>query len=87
MPERDAKVFEMLLGQVGKNGNIDLIFGKTLSVLGHPEFFEPLRNLLHGGHQRSRHGMTKFSITAAYTNMLAPTRPAASLARPSEDSF
>jgi hypothetical protein len=51
VPERDAKVFEMLLGQVGKNGNIDLVFGKTLSVLGHAEFFQPVGNLLHGGHR------------------------------------
>jgi hypothetical protein len=66
-----------LLGQVGKNGNIDLVFGKTLSVLGHPEIFEPLRNLLHGGHQRSRRGMTEFSTTATeslYLNLRAVER-------------
>jgi hypothetical protein len=28
---------------------IDIIVSKALSVLGHPEFFEPIRNLLHGG--------------------------------------
>ena len=26
------------------------IFGKTLRVLGHAELFEPVRNLLHRGH-------------------------------------
>src|SRR5215469_14671657 len=51
VPKRDAEIFEMLLGQVGKNGNIDLVFGKALSVLGHAEIFEPLLNLLHGSHQ------------------------------------
>jgi hypothetical protein len=51
VPKRDAKIFEMLLRQVGKNGNIDLVIGKALSVLGHAELFEPVRNLLHRGHQ------------------------------------
>jgi hypothetical protein len=49
--ERDAEIFEMLLCQVGKNGNIDLVFGKPLRILGHSEVFEPVRNLLHRGHQ------------------------------------
>ena len=33
----------------GSYGDIDIILGKTLCVLGHTELFEPFRNLLHGG--------------------------------------
>ena len=49
MAERDAKLFEVLIGQIGKDGEIDVVLGKTLGVLGHAELFEPVRNLLHRG--------------------------------------
>jgi hypothetical protein len=35
-----------------ENGKIDLVLHKALRVLGHSEFFEPVRNLLHRGHRR-----------------------------------
>ena len=47
MPERDTKLFEVLIGQIAKDGGIDVVLGKALRVLGHAEFFEPVRNLLH----------------------------------------
>jgi hypothetical protein len=47
MPERNAKLFEVLIGQVAKNRGVDIALGKTLRVLGHTEFFEPVHNLLH----------------------------------------
>jgi hypothetical protein len=47
MPERDTKLFEVLIGQVAKDGGVDVALGKTLRVLGHAERFEPVRNLLH----------------------------------------
>jgi len=47
MPEQDADVFEILIGQVAKRRDIDPILGKALRVLGHAERFEPVRNLLH----------------------------------------
>src|SRR5215472_15033143 len=50
-PERNAKVFEMLIGQVGENGHINVVLGKPLSILGHAEFFEPVRNSLHRDRQ------------------------------------
>ena len=37
----------MPVGQVGKNREINAIFGKALRVLGHAELFEPIANLLH----------------------------------------
>jgi hypothetical protein len=65
VPESDTELFEMLIGQVGENGEINSVLDKALGVLGHAEFFEPLRYWLHGGHQRSHRGMTEFSTTAA----------------------
>src|SRR5215471_2306653 len=64
MPERNSKPLKVLIRQLKKNVDLNALFGKALGVLGHAEFFEPVRNLLHGGHQRSRRGMTEFSITA-----------------------
>ena len=49
MPERDTKLFKVLIGQVAKNGDIDVALGKALRVLGHAERFEPVHNLLHRG--------------------------------------
>ena len=38
MPERDTKLFEVLIGQVAKNGGVDVTLGKALRVLGHACF-------------------------------------------------
>jgi hypothetical protein len=43
-----------LIGQVGKDREINAVFSKALGVLGHAEFFEPDRNRLHRGPARSR---------------------------------
>jgi hypothetical protein len=40
-----------LICEVRKHAEVDAIFGETLGVLGHAEFFEPVRNLLHRGDQ------------------------------------
>ena len=40
----------MLIGQVGKDREINAVFGKPVQVLGHAEFFQPVGNLLHCGH-------------------------------------
>src|SRR5262245_6259241 len=48
MPHRgDANLFEILVGQVTQNIEINIILGKALSVLPETEPFEPVRNLLH----------------------------------------
>jgi hypothetical protein len=45
--------------------NVDLNALLNLSAYSDmPSFFEPVRNGLHGGHQRSRRGMTELSTTA-----------------------
>ena len=49
MPERDAKLFEIVIGQMREYRDIDVIFDKALGVLGHAEVLEPVRNLLHAG--------------------------------------
>ena len=46
----DTQIFQVLIGEVTKNREINAVFGKGLRVLGHAERFEPIRNLLHRGH-------------------------------------
>ena len=48
MPERgDTNLFEILIGQVAQNIEVNIILGKALSVLPETKLFEPVRNLLH----------------------------------------
>jgi len=47
MPERDAKLFEVLIGQMREHRDIDVVFDKPLGILGHAELFEPVRDRLH----------------------------------------
>ena len=54
MPEQDADVLEVLIGQMAEYRDIDLVLGKALGVLGHAELFEPVRNLLHRGASPTR---------------------------------
>ena len=51
----------MLIGQVGENCTIDLVFDKAVDVLGHAELSEPIRHSLHVGHRRSRRRLGEFS--------------------------
>ena len=44
---RNADLFEVLIGQVAEDREIDIVLGKALGVLGHAELFEPVRDLLH----------------------------------------
>ena len=63
--EQDVQSFQVLTREIGNDAEINSIFDKTLRVLGHAELFEPVRNLLHLGQQRSRRGPSNFLITAA----------------------
>ena len=56
MPDGHAKSIEVLVRQLAKNFDVDVVLGKTLCVLGHSELFEPLCNLLH----RGPHGLMGF---------------------------
>ncbi len=49
MPERDAKLFEILIGQMTEDGGIDVVLGKAPGVLGQAERSEPVLNSLHRG--------------------------------------
>jgi hypothetical protein len=49
--ERHNPDFEILIGQLSNDAFIDVVFDKAIGVLGHAEFFEPVRNLWHRGHQ------------------------------------
>ena len=48
MPEGHAKPIKIAIRQLAEDLDIDVVLSKTLSVLGHAELFEPIRNLLHG---------------------------------------
>ena len=45
MPEQNADVLEILIGQMAECRDIDPVLGEALGVLGHAELFEPVRNL------------------------------------------
>src|SRR6516225_9380067 len=47
MSKRDAKLFEVLIGQITQYRDIDVVFDKALGVLGQAELFEPVRDLPH----------------------------------------
>ena len=47
--KRDPEVFEMLIGQLRENREINTVLSETFLVLGHAELFEPVGNLLHRG--------------------------------------
>jgi len=49
MSKRDAYVLEILIGQIPKGTNVNIVFGKALGVLGHSQLLEPVRNFLHRG--------------------------------------
>jgi hypothetical protein len=50
MPERrDANLFEVSIGQITQDSEINIVFGKPPNVLLHTNLFEPVRNLLHRG--------------------------------------
>src|SRR5215469_10858590 len=42
--------FRILISQMTQDRDVYIVFGKALGVLGHAELFEPVLNLLHGGH-------------------------------------
>jgi hypothetical protein len=49
MPEQDADLLEVLVGQVMQDRGINSILGKALCVLPKIELLKPIRNLLHRG--------------------------------------
>jgi hypothetical protein len=49
MSKRNAYVLEILIGQIPKGTNVNIVFGKALGVLGHPQPIKPVRNFLHRG--------------------------------------
>ena len=43
----DAELLQIGIGQLDQHAEIDVVLGKALGVLGHPELFEPVLYLLH----------------------------------------
>ena len=44
---RNANLFEVLICEISKDGKINVVLGKALSVLPETEVLKPVRNLLH----------------------------------------
>ena len=49
MPQRDADLFKVSVGQVRQYREVDIVLGKTLRVLSETELLKPVRDLLHHG--------------------------------------
>ena len=49
--KNNAEIFEILIGQVRKDGEIDPVLGEALRVFGHAETFEPQMPRWLGGLQ------------------------------------
>ena len=49
---RNANLFEVLICQVAKDGKIDVVLGKALSVLPDAKLLKPVPNLLHRARRR-----------------------------------
>jgi hypothetical protein len=49
MPEQDADVLEILIGQMVEIREINAVLGEALGVVPQPEFLEPFRDRLHCG--------------------------------------
>jgi hypothetical protein len=49
--EQDPHFFQVLIREIRKDAEVNAIFDETLGILAHAELFEPVRNLLHRGHQ------------------------------------
>jgi hypothetical protein len=49
MPEQDADVLEILIGQMAQIREINTVLGEGLSILPQREFFQPFRDRLHSG--------------------------------------
>jgi hypothetical protein len=47
VPEQDADVLEVLIGNMGKDRDVDAVFRKCARVLGQAEHCEPIGNFLH----------------------------------------
>ena len=45
----DTEVFQVLVCQIAEDREIDIVISKAPGVLGHPEFFEPIRICCIGG--------------------------------------
>jgi hypothetical protein len=51
--KQDPQFFQILIREIRKDAEVNAIFEETLGVLGHAEFLEPVRNLLHRGDQQA----------------------------------
>jgi hypothetical protein len=70
MPERrNANLFEILIGQVTQNGEINVVLGKALSVVPETELFEPVPQSA-----ASLPGISIVSFSISRTRCIHPAR-------------
>src|SRR6516164_11704015 len=82
MPNRhDPNIFEVLIGQVSEDVEINIVLSKALRILPETELFEPVRNLVH---RRPSTDLTPSvldrHVGGVYQHSLKPSR--AALTRP-----
>jgi hypothetical protein len=76
MPEWDADVLEVLIGQIAEDRDIDHVLGKALSVLRQTELFEPITNIQHRSGRRTLASTIPIANPlAAVTRELAAEKP------------
>ena len=49
MPEQDAYLLQVLIGQISEHREINSVLGKALRVLPETELLQPVGDLLHRG--------------------------------------
>ena len=49
MPEQDADLLKVMIGQIAEHREINSVLGKALRVLTEAKLFEPINDLLHRG--------------------------------------
>src|SRR6476620_1051950 len=92
MAEGNTKVLQVLVAEVRKDGNINVVIGKELGVLLKPKLPKPRRDLLHGSPPRfsSHHRVTLALEARQGTSCISAHRhqiPAWSLAISSAQIF
>lgn len=68
MPERNSEIPEVVVSQMGKYGDVNFIFGKTLRVLPETKLPKPGGNLLHVASRFTGHypaGRTAYPLCEA----------------------
>ena len=72
MPKRDTKLFEVLIGQIAKDGGVDIALDKALRVRT-AERFQPVRNLRHHGPVACASGSAVCGVILSFARLKGAT--------------